>query len=444
MSLLSFKGINVQRNTKTTGIDVTTFKPMDYYNVPLKFQNVSESEPVVEIGDEVKEGTLIAKPAGNFGMYIYSPTSGKVLNIFNKITSWGEYCKHILIMNDNKYETEDLPEIESVSDVTLTQRLKECGQFDNLAKMPTFLKYAYLGAKTYKHILVLLDDIDPNCTVNQTLTEYKMEEIVNGAKYFSNMTSASHITFVFSSESKELAHKLKVHIAENKKNYDYKIKFIPAKYPFTNPYLLAKLVTGKNISSKTSFLDAGVVIETAESCYNFCRAVEFHKPVISKFVTIDGDNIVRRGNYLIPNGVSYENLINFAGIIEKNTPMQIIEGNLLSGNAQYNEEISITLSTDSIVFQKYDKYQTPPEFNCISCGKCASVCPIKLNPQRLEAAYLENDYDEIRRLKAESCIDCGCCSYICPSRRHISQRITDAKFYLKKIDDESTKSGGGE
>ncbi|MBQ8424678.1 MAG: 4Fe-4S dicluster domain-containing protein [Clostridia bacterium] len=429
MGIVKLKGIRLPKNTSTTGIDITSLRPMDFYNVPLKFKNIAEAEPVVNIGDEVKEGELIAKPAGKFGVNIFSPVCGKVLNIFDKITSWGEYCKHILIMNNNKDEFVDLPEIESVADTVLIERLRESGLVDNIANMPSFLKYAYTGQKVYKTLLVLVDDIDPNCTINQTILEYKIEEVVNGAKYFMNMTSAPHITFVLSDNNKRLADKIRKHIAENKKNYDYKIKFLPAKYPFTNPYIMSQIIAHKKINKKTSFLDAGVAIETAESCYNFCRAVEFGKPVTRKIVTIDGNNVIRKGNYAIPNGVSYENLIDFAGIVDKNEPMKIIEGNLLHGVAQYNKEISISLSTNSIVLEKYNPFEMGDEFNCISCGKCLKVCPMGLNPQRLETAYLDNDADELENLRIQSCIECGCCSYICPSKRYITQRIVNAKHY---------------
>ena len=43
----------------------------------MKVKNITESEPAVSIGDEVKEGTLIGKPVGNFGLNIYSPVSGR-------------------------------------------------------------------------------------------------------------------------------------------------------------------------------------------------------------------------------------------------------------------------------------------------------------------------------------------------------------------------------
>ena len=311
MKLVSFRGVYPKKKKATAGVELVQMRPIEFYNVSLKMPNLPESEPCVNVGSTVKQGTLIAKPAGKVGLNLFSPVSGKVLNIFSKMNSAGEYSKHILIMNDNKNEIEDLPETDSISDIVLIERLRDAGIVDTISGMPSYLKYSYIGARSYRTLLILLDSTDPNNTVNQTITEFKMEEVVNGARYFMNITSATSVTFVFTEANYHLASKLKKHIEENKKNYDYKIKFIPNKYPFDNPYILANLVCNKKISEKTSFLEAGISIESAEACYNFCRAVEFNKPVTTKIITVDGSNIQRKGNYIVQNGVSYDNILEF-------------------------------------------------------------------------------------------------------------------------------------
>ena len=431
MGLISFRGVYPYVKKMSLGVDFKQMRPTDFYSVSLKLKGIAESEPVVHIGDVVKQGTLIAKPIGKFGLNIFSPTSGKILNIFDKQNAYGEYSKHILIMNDNKNEQEDLPQIDSVGDVSLVDRLKEAGLVDSISNMPTYLKYAYVGARSYKTLLILMDSTDPNNSVSQTLAEYRMEEVVNGAKYFMNITSASHITFVFTEANYKLANKLKKHIQETKKNYDFKVKFIPNKYPFDNPYILAKLLCKTKINQKNSFLDAGITIETAESCFNFCRAVEFNKPVTSKIVTIDGDNVIRKGNYIIPIGTSYEKILDFVGIEDSSADSQLIDGNLLAGRSQFNKDLSVSLTTNTLMYVKYDILSNKKEYPCISCGKCSAVCPVFLNPQHLDQLYLTENHDKLDKNKVHSCIECGCCSFVCPSRRFLTQRIITAKHVDK-------------
>ena len=222
MGLIGFKGLYPFTKKNTAGKDIQQLKLAGFYNVPLKIQNIAESVPVVKIGDNVKQGTLLARPSGKMGINIYSPVSGKVLNILSKIMPTGEYCKHVLIMSDNKDEVEDLPEMESLGDVNLVTRLRDAGIIDTITNMPSYLKYAYTGSRVYKNLLILMDSTDPNSTVNQTITEIKMEEVINGAKYFMNMTSAQRITFVFNESNYRLANRLKRHILESKKKYDFR------------------------------------------------------------------------------------------------------------------------------------------------------------------------------------------------------------------------------
>ena len=205
-----------------------------------------------------------------------------------------------------------------------------------------------------------------------------------------------------------------------------------SKYPFDNPYILASLVCKKKINKNLSFLDAGITIENAETCYNFCRAVEFNKPVTNKVVTVDGDNVTRKGNYFVPNGASYQNILEFVGVEDIKAPSRLIDGSIMSGNAQFNEDISISFMTNTILVLKFDELTDSKEYPCISCGKCSSVCPVFLNPQAIERTYLSEEIEDFNRLRGHSCIDCGCCSYVCPARRHLSQRISAGKFYFKK------------
>ena len=432
VGLFNLRGIYLPIKKTTSGVEISTVNAIDFCNVPLKLKGIAESEPVVHVGDEVKQGTLIASPSGKFGINIYSPICGKVLNVFERMNSYGEICKHILIMNDEREESETLPEMEFVNDASLVERLKDAGVIDTISKMPAYLKYAFVGARSYRTVLIMMDSTDPNNTINQTLAEQKMEEVVNGAKYFMNMTSAQYVTFVFTEANYKLATKLKKHIQETKKNYDFRIKFIPNRYPYDNPYMVAKKVCKKKITAKNSFLDAGITIESAEACYDFCKAVEFGRPVTSKVITVDGDNVVRKGNYIVPNGTSYEKLLNFVGVEDEKEAVRLIDGNILSGEAQYNKEISISLMTNTIVLNKYDVLESKKEYPCISCGKCTAVCPAKLNPTLIEEYYLSEKYDMVYKLNVHSCMECGCCSYVCPAKRFLTQRIKAAKFYDKK------------
>ena len=45
--------------------------------------------------------------------------------------------------------------------------------------------------------------------------------------------------------------------------------------------------------------------------------------------------------------------------------------------------------------------------NCINCGACSNICPVKINPLLLA----KNSY---KTKVINKCLKCGLCSYICP------------------------------
>src|SRR5699024_12703410 len=64
----------------------------------------------------------------------------------------------------------------------------------------------------------------------------------------------------------------------------------------------------------------------------------------------------------------------------------------------------------------------PISTNCINCGKCADVCPMKLMPMQTEFYTNAKEYENADKYGGVlSCIECGACTYICPARRPLAQ-----------------------
>ena len=52
---------------------------------------------------------------------------------------------------------------------------------------------------------------------------------------------------------------------------------------------------------------------------------------------------------------------------------------------------------------------------CIRCGKCIDVCPMRLMPVLMYKALLTGDAEEMKSVHMMDCIECGCCAYTCPA-----------------------------
>ena len=75
-----------------------------------------------------------------------------------------------------------------------------------------------------------------------------------------------------------------------------------------------------------------------------------------------------------------------------------------------------------------DKNEAGP---CISCGRCANACPMKLLPMQIDFYTQAGDYDKADKIGGVSnCISCGSCAFVCPAKRELVQSITLCKAKL--------------
>ena len=81
-----------------------------------------------------------------------------------------------------------------------------------------------------------------------------------------------------------------------------------------------------------------------------------------------------------------------------------------------------------------DNEKIPDEYRCIHCGRCVSVCQMRLMPNYFAAYAEKGDYAECERYGVMSCVECGACAYICPGNVPITQfnRIAKAKIRMIK------------
>ena len=125
-------------------------------------------------------------------------------------------------------------------------------------------------------------------------------------------------------------------------------------------------------------------------------------------------------------GTSYEDAINQAGGF-KGDPKKVISGGPMMGFAVNRLDIPVTKGTSGLtVFSAAEDVETK-ESNCIRCGRCVSVCPIGLQPFKLDAASRKKDVEVLKQCDVMSCINCGCCTYVCPAKRNLAQNIALGK-----------------
>jgi len=84
--------------------------------------------------------------------------------------------------------------------------------------------------------------------------------------------------------------------------------------------------------------------------------------------------------------------------------------------------------TAGILFftEKEDRSVENP--TCIHCGKCLTVCPMKLEPLYMYKYFQNRDFENMQKYHILDCFECGSCSYNCPGRLPLTHTFKTAKL----------------
>lgn len=403
-------------------------KPPEYFTVPLLADDGDKPIRAVNVGELVKEGSMIAKPSGRYGSFVYSPCSGKVISVIKKLNVSGNECEHVVIARDMQEEKSffDVIEEGERTQERLLKRLYESGMIDNFKPYdPAYKKYL-LKCKVKKLVINCTED-DPYKTSESALIDAYTSEIVEGAKLLQIVSKAEKIVFIFTSKQKNIAKLVHNQVKKLKESKNIRIRIYPNMYPLHNTRLIGYYETGKMVPEGTRTAETNVIVDNPSNCYDFYNAVVKGQPATQKAVTVSGNNCLRKANYFIKNGTSIKHILDVVGTKTRFEDNMLIYGGIMSGVAQETLEISAALTASSILFCDIEEYSQDKESVCINCGKCVDHCPVRLHVKNIDEAIIQRNYTKAKALGVEACIGCGVCSYICPAKRYLSQRMNYMK-----------------
>ena len=101
------------------------------------------------------------------------------------------------------------------------------------------------------------------------------------------------------------------------------------------------------------------------------------------------------------------------------------------GTAVPNLDVPVIKGTSGITVFDEKGAWLDRETACVKCSKCLYVCPMNLQPNLLDLASRNDDFEKLDKLNIMDCIECGSCAFICPSRRRQVQQIKVAKVKMR-------------
>lgn len=393
--------------------------------------------PVVNRGDEVKVGTLIAKAEGFVSANIHSSVSGKVKKIETILDASGYQKPCITIQCDGEDTWEETidrtPEI--VRDIKLSgeeiiQRIAECGIVGmGGATFPTNVKLMPPKDATPECVIINGAECEPYLTADHRTLLERGEEVLIGLQILMKSVSVTKGYVAIENNKRDAIDKL-TQLASSMPG----IEIVPmkVKYPQGGEKQLIDTVLKRRVASGKLPVTEGAIVQNVGTALAVYEAVQKHKPLVERVVTVTGKAVKNPCNLLVRIGTPLSELIETAGGMPRSTA-KLVSGGPMMGKAVYSDEIPVAKGTSGVLMLLEEDTKRRPMRNCIRCAKCVGACPMGLNPAFLMRDTVYKDWDALEANHVYDCIECGSCSFICPANRPLLDHIRMGKGRVMAI-----------
>lgn len=453
MKLHTFKigGIHPEENKITAEMPTQIAELPKQAIFPLSQHIGAPAKPVVQRGDKVKVGTLLAEAGGFVSAPIYSSVSGTVAKIDEEFDAT-DYRKPVIIVNvegdeweenidrGDKLETlADHPELTPEEIVNRVQAAGVTGMGG--AGFPTHVKLCPPPTAKAECIIVNAVECEPYITSDYRLMMEHPDEIIIGLELLMKAAKVER-GYIGIEENKPEAIKL---LTEKTAN-DSRIEVIPLaqKYPQGGEKQLVDAVIHRQVPAPPAIpVNVGAIVQNVGTTFAVYEAVMKRKPLIERYTTVTGKRIKRPGNFLVRIGTPFSQLIEACGGMPEGNN-KVLAGGPMMGKAVISLNTPVCKGTNSITVISGDEAHRKKVQPCIRCAKCVSVCPMGLEPYLIATLSAFKEYERAESEDIVSCIACGSCQYTCPSGRPILDNILQGKAVVMGMIRERTAKAKAE
>ena len=453
MKLHTFKigGIHPEENKITAEMPTQMAELPKQAIFPLSQHIGAPAKPVVQRGDKVKVGTLLAEAGGFVSAPIYSSVSGTVAKIDEEFDAT-DYRKPVIIVNvegdeweenidrGDKLETlADHPELTPEEIVSRVQAAGVTGMGG--AGFPTHVKLCPPPTAKAECIIVNAVECEPYITSDYRLMMEHPDEIIIGLELLMKAAKVER-GYIGIEENKPEAIKL---LTEKTAN-DSRIEVIPLaqKYPQGGEKQLVDAVIHRQVPAPPAIpANVGAIVQNVGTTFAVYEAVMKRKPLIERYTTVTGKQIKRPGNFLVRIGTPFSQLIEACGGMPEGDN-KVLAGGPMMGKAVISLNTPVCKGTNSITVISGDEAHRKKVQPCIRCAKCVSVCPMGLAPYLIATLSAFKEYERAESEDIVSCIACGSCQYTCPSGRPILDNILQGKAVVMGMIRERTAKAKAE
>ena len=429
-------GIHPPENKITAGIGILYLPIPESVTIPVSQHIGAPAVTIVNKGDYVKTGQVIATSKGFVSSNIHSSVSGKINKIDSIIdtTGYKQTAVFIDVEGDEWIETIDrsseLNTEIKLSPEEITKRCLDSGIVGlGGATFPSHVKLTVPDGKKCNILIINGVECEPYLTSDHRLMVEKGEEVLTGISILMKALKVDRAMIGIENNKPDAINQL-TKLATGFKGIT--VHPLKVKYPQGAEKQLIKALINREVPSGHLPLDVGVVVHNVGTAFAVYEAVQKNKPLFERVVTITGKSLGKPGNYFVRIGTPINKLIEASGGMPEDTG-KVINGGPMMGKAVNNLDVPVVKGTSGIIIFPSEESKRKEIKPCIRCAKCVSVCALNLEPFLLMTLSEKGLFERAEYERITDCMECGCCSYTCPADRPVLDYIRLGKSTVVKM-----------
>ena len=438
-------GIHPEEN-KTQSLQLPLGRPSlpNELVLPLGQHIGQASRPLVNIGDRVLKGQIIATNNGFLSSYLHAPTSGSIAAIEERSiahpSGLSDLC--MVLWPDGKDEWTELNPLNDWKAQPPADVLTYLAQMGIVgmggAGFPTQVKLQGATKSQLTHFIINAAECEPYITADDMLIREKTLELIEGIEILQHLVKAQNVVIGIEDNKPTAIAALNSVLSE--RGSEIQVAVVPTKYPSGGEKQLIQLLTNKEVPSGQYPADIGVLCQNVGTCVAVHDAILLGKPLISRFTTLTGDALKAPQNVEVLLGTPVTHLLDYADSEEKKLH-RLVMGGPMMGYTLDSAAVPIVKTSNCILAATKKELPTPnPEQACIRCGMCEQACPASLLPQQLLWFSKSQEHEKAEHYNLFDCIECGACSYVCPSSIPLVQYYRHTKSSIREAREANVKS----
>ncbi|MBR1972240.1 MAG: electron transport complex subunit RsxC [Oscillospiraceae bacterium] len=432
MKHLFFGGIHPKYN-KEMSTRVTTFHTITPKQVviPLQQHIGAPCSPLVKVGDKVLRGQKIGDGEG-LCVPVHASVSGTVVAIEPRPHTSGRMVNAIVI--DNDFQDTTIPThpntapLEELDNDEVLHAIREAGIVGmGGAAFPGNVK-ALSAMGNVDTLIANACECEPYITADDSLLRTNPEHVLEGMLILGHVLKPNRMVLAVEDNKAEAIEKVQGLL----KDYPHiELAVLPTRYPQGAEKQLIQSLTKREVPPGQLPVSVGCAVFNVSTYAAVYRAVRLGLPLIQRIVTISGEAIAEPQNFIVRIGTPFHDLIHVAGGLHDKTE-RVISGGPMMGIAQSDLSVPVIKATNSILCLLKDENGAAENPVCLRCGKCCSVCPMRLHPLYMYRFTNAGRVDELQRLNVLDCIECGSCAFTCPGKLPLVETFRKGKQMVRE------------